>query len=644
MREWIAILLLLLCGKVLLCQQTRERSISEELSEAILSYLENTVSEDAVNEEMVADLLAYYQMLMVSPLDINRADREDLESLIILTDFQICSILDYRKEYGLFLSVNELFQIPGIDHDLASLLIRFVTAGQKAKPAKISLASLFTDGKSQVLFRAKSILEQQQGYRPISRDEFEKKPDSRYLGSKMTLYSQYKFAFSDRLQMCATLEKDAGERGVDYKSLNLSFNNVGILEKLVIGDYAARFGQGLVLWNSLSLNSATDPKSFKKTVSGIVPYNSTDENLSLRGIAATMEKGRVKFSLFGSQRAYDARIHDGKYTSLIKTGLHNTVTSLERKGSLGCSLLGMNLSYSVDKFRVSGNAILYKYNHPYGGRDTLRHSKEMVAGGYSTNAGVDFYWVMDKIRLFGELAADRSASLAGLVGVLFSVNGKMELALLCRDYSNCYNAPYASLDKGEKISLSYYMGKYWKACLGFESRRDFHNLAATLNFDKGKEKTKYYFNLSNSSKRTSIRNSICYPVTQWLKFADRVDVAFTGGSKINIGSHLYHEIMCETVSKKISGSFRIAAFNVPIWDVRIYSYEKDMLYGFSIPACYGKGIRYYLNIHYSPLNCLDFWAKISSTHYLDRDKIGEGPEMIGGPSVSEAKIQIRWMF
>jgi hypothetical protein len=35
-------------------------------------------------------------------------------------------------------------------------------------------------------------------------------------------------------------------------------------------------------------------------------------------------------------------------------------------------------------------------------------------------------------------------------------------------------------------------------------------------------------------------------------------------------------------------------FNTDDWDTRIYTYENDLLYSYSIPALYGRGSRNYL--------------------------------------------------
>lgn len=652
MRRLIVMFLLLSGGRLLFCQEIKNKEIPEEIFRTIMEYAENAAEDGSDPQSMVEELTDLFGSLLVSPLNINKASREDFEKLLILSDFQIESILDYRTEYGALFSMNELYQIPGLDSKLVTLLTFFFIVSQGDSSPEFNLKSLIAGGKTQLLLRGKGVIEKQQGYSPVTKEDFEKNPDCRYLGSPGLVYTQLKYEYADRLQVAVTIEKDSGEKGVDYKSLNITVNNTGPVERVVIGDFTAHFGQGLVVWNSFSISSNMEPNSFRKPQGGIAPYNSTDENLSFRGIAATINIKKLKVTIMGSHRAYDARLEDGVYTSLIKTGLHNTTTTLERKGSLIGSVLGANLTFSGNKIRISGSSLLYKHNLAYGGRDSLKLEKDRILNGYGGNFGADFYWVLNKVRIFGEAAADHTGSMAGIVGFLYSPYYKLMTAILFRSYSKDYYAPFAGAvsksgntndELGVKCSVTYLAGKYWRLSSSVEILKTYHYLSFTGNFSK---ETGFgcYFKLLQSQKRASLRYNISYPVTNLIQFVNRLDVNTFGEGKTWLGVHLFHEAIYKSKSKKMDTSFRIAVFSAPIWDVRIYSYERDILYGFSLPVYYGKGIRWYFNLHFSPLKSVDVWFKISQTHYLDRDIIGEGLDLITGPSKSEAKLQLRWRF
>ncbi len=653
MRGLIAIALLLIGGDVLFCQSTGSRDIPEEVVRIISEYAESITAEGENRPDFIEEIIEMYQNLLVSPLNINDASRKDLERLVILNDFQIESIIDYRKEYGSILSINELLLIPGVGHDVAEMLLPFLCTGTNESKLVFKDWTFLKDSRSQILARGKWFIEKQQGYTPISREEFTKYPNSRYLGPPGQNYLQYKLSFSDKLRLALTVERDGGERGVDYSSFNVALSKTGPVEALVIGDYSARFGQGLVVWNSFSLSSSSEPRSLRKSEMGLNPYNSTDENLAMRGISTTVNLKRFKVTLFLSNRKYDARIdEDGKYTSLLRTGLHNTTTTLERRRSLKGSLLGSNISYSADRIKLGYTAILYKYNLPYGGDDPLKQFKDRYHNGYGGNAAIDIYWVLDKIRVFGEVASDHTASFAWLAGIIYSPCSRFESSFLIRDYSKNYYAPFAGAvsrsvlpndETGVKALFAFNAGKYWRLTSGVEILSGYHNVTVTACYKRDKSFAGL-IKFVQTMKKYSLRYSVDYKVTKKIRFADRVDLVALDGAKLNTGIHFYHEVIYEALNKKIDMSLRLAAFNATVWDVRIYSYERDVLYGYSVPVSYGKGLRWYINIHLKPIKAFDLWLRLAQTRYLDRDITGEGPDMIKGPSKSEAKVQIMWRF
>ncbi|MFA5849698.1 MAG: helix-hairpin-helix domain-containing protein [Bacteroidales bacterium] len=653
MRRLIAIALLLIGGDALFCQGTGNRYIPEAVVRIISEYAESITAEGENRPDFTEEIIEMYQNMLTSPLNINNASRKDLERLVVLNDFQIESIIDYRKEYGSLLSIKELLLIPGIDTEVAEMLAPFLYTGSNESKVVFNMGSFLKDGRSQMVARGKCIIEKQQGYKPISREEFSRYPNSRYLGPPGQNYLQYKFSYSDKLRLGLTIERDGGERGIDYKNINVALSKSGPVEALVIGDYSARFGQGLVVWNSFSLSSSSEPRSLRKSEMGLNPYNSTDENLSLRGISTTVNFKRFKVTLFLSNRKYDARIdEEGKYTSLLRTGLHNTTTTLERRRSLRGSLVGANTSYSTDRLKLGYTTILYKFNLPYGGDDSLKRFKDRYHNGYGGNAAIDIYWVLDKIRVFGEVASDHTASFAWLTGIIYSPDNKFESSLLLRDYSKNYYAPYAGAvsrsvlpndERGVKAIFAYNAGKNWRLTSGVEVLRGYHNITLTASYKRGKSIASF-IKFVQSLKKYSLRYSLDYKLTDRIRFVNRFDLVASDGDKLHTGVHFYHEVLFETLNKRFDASLRLAAFNASVWDVRIYTYERDVLYGYSVPASYGKGLRWYINIHVKPLRALDLWLRLAQTRYLDRDKIGEGPDMIEGPSKSEAKVQIIWRF
>ena len=94
----------------------------------------------------------------------------------------------------------------------------------------------------------------------------------------------------------------------------------------------------------------------------------------------------------------------------------------------------------------------------------------------------------------------------------------------------------------------------------------------------------------------------------------------------------------------VSFNLRLAYFDVQDYGARIYAYENDVLYQFSVPAFNNRGFRTYLNIRYRIIKGIDFWLKASNTHYTNISEISSGPNAVIGNNLTEVKMQLRFKF
>ncbi len=96
--------------------------------------------------------------------------------------------------------------------------------------------------------------------------------------------------------------------------------------------------------------------------------------------------------------------------------------------------------------------------------------------------------------------------------------------------------------------------------------------------------------------------------------------------------------------KPFSGNIRLQYFETDDYNSRIYAYENDVLFSYSIPAFFDKGYRYYININYDFKKKLSFWLRWTQTIYHDQTSIGSGLDEIPGNHKSEIKLQAAWSF
>ena len=89
---------------------------------------------------------------------------------------------------------------------------------------------------------------------------------------------------------------------------------------------------------------------------------------------------------------------------------------------------------------------------------------------------------------------------------------------------------------------------------------------------------------------------------------------------------------------------RLAIFDTQDFNTRIYAYENDVLYNFSIPAYYGKGMRFYINAHWDINRKMSIWLRYANFFYSDRNVISSGLEEIQGNNKSDFRVQMRFAF
>jgi hypothetical protein len=96
--------------------------------------------------------------------------------------------------------------------------------------------------------------------------------------------------------------------------------------------------------------------------------------------------------------------------------------------------------------------------------------------------------------------------------------------------------------------------------------------------------------------------------------------------------------------KNYSGNIRLQYFETDSYNSRLYAYEDDVLYSFSIPVLYGKGVRYYINAHYEFSKKLGLWCRFAQTIYKDQATVGTGLDQINGNKKTEVKLQAIYQF
>ena len=149
-----------------------------------------------------------------------------------------------------------------------------------------------------------------------------------------------------------------------------------------------------------------------------------------------------------------------------------------------------------------------------------------------------------------------------------------------------------------------------------------------------------------NEQRQSVRFNARYKISDAVTLGNRIEWMNyrIGKSKPENGFVIYQDATFKMLSFPLSFNARLAIFKTSSYNSRIYTYENDVLYSFSIPAYYGNGMRYYLTLRYSVTRNIDFWVRFSQTQMFDSKTIGSGLDMIDASHKSEIKLQMRLRF
>ena len=308
-------------------------------------------SEEEIDYNTLFDDIYQY---LESPLNLNTANREELEKLYLLTDFQILSLRKYIRDNGPLLSIYELPLVYGFDEALARDIEPLVTL----VPQERDLTGTKRKSSHQLLTRVSSVLEEQKGYSGISDSALAASPNSRYTGNRLRITTRYRYHWGDKILIGYKGDKDPGEaffsgensKGFDFNSAYFQVNDIWKFKSILAGDYQVRTGQGLSLWSGLAFGKSPDIINIRKKGDVLKSYNSIDENRFMRGVSATMELGDFDITGFFSQKKIDANIMEDTigdqwyFTSFQTSGYHRTTAEISDKDAVRETIAGGNVN------------------------------------------------------------------------------------------------------------------------------------------------------------------------------------------------------------------------------------------------------------------------------------------------------------
>ena len=666
--------------------------VTEPVTSNTEQQLENITENNEDQETEDDSYLQQMVQFIKNPIALNEADVADLNQLRILTPIQIQNFILYRNLVGKLIDVYELQAVPGWDIGTIQKIRPCISVSTQVSFAG-TLKSRIKKGEHIILFRLSQVPERSKGYLIDSSTA-----TNFYPGSPQKLLLRYKYNYKNLFQYGIVAEKDAGEQffkgkqkqGFDFYSAHIFIRKIGIIKSLAIGDFTVNLGQGLTQWQSLAFKKSVDVMNIKREGEVLRPYNSAGEINFHRGLAVTLAKKNWQLTVFGSYRKIDANFvadtsqsRDDFVSSLQTSGYHRTKSETDDKAIQRQLTFGGNFSYQLKRLHLGINAVQYKFKFPLV-KSADPYNKYALSGSSFGNYSFDYSYTFRNMHFFGEAAFTSSFSKAFVNGLLISASSRVDLSLLYRNISKSYQSlytyaftegTYPTNEKGLYAGISIRPGSAWR----IDAYADFYKFPwlryrvdapstgsdylIQLNYKPNKQLeiyTRYHAESkainSNPAQLTlspviqqpkkNWRTQVSYKINTAVSIRSRAEIVWfdKSGAAEEQGFLIYFDFIYKPFLRPFSGNIRMQYFDTEGYNSRIYAYENDVFYSFSIPVFYEKGYRYYANINYDLNKKISFWIKWAQTLYRDKSLIGTGLDEIKGNSKSEIKLQIAYKF
>lgn len=663
----IRILLFLLIyffSKKTYCQETLLQDTYEQFSQR-----DDPSSEDDTYQQS----LDYF---IKNALDLNQAEGDDLEAFTFLTVLHISAFLRYREIAGKLVSVYELQAIPGWDLETIQKILPYIRVGP-AFTLKEDLMKRFINGEYAVITRMV--------YNPETTEQS-------YPGGREQVFSRIQYRYANTLQWGFTGEKDSGEPwfggrrryGFDFYSGHLFFRKSGIVKAFALGDYVVNVGQGLIHWQSMAFRKGADILQIKRQAEVLRPYHSAGEVFFQRGVGITIGENKWSLTGFYSSRKMDGTVmYDSieggeQLLSWKKDGYHRSERELSLKNTWRLNTSGVCFRLGSASNIVSLNVLHYAMSANMQKPDLPYHLFSFEGRSF-TNLSIDWGITKGNVHWFGEAAVHNLKGFAFLSGLLISLDSRMSFSFLWRKISPVYQSLFGnaftessgvSNENGIFAGISFKPSPKWK----IEGYVDLYRfpwlryqkdapVAGTDFFVQCSHRFSKEFELltryrvesvnENEEDMFSHRQMAGYSVhkKQWrtqfqmkinksLLLRSRAEMiwVYVSNPEPDRGFLAYTDLIYKPLMKPYSAGFRWQFFETDSYDARIYAYENDVLFRFSVPSFNGNGKRYYLNLQYDLNKKISFWLRWAHTT-LRNNSIPPGNNHKTG-----LNIQIRFIF
>lgn len=673
---------------------------AQEIGSTGEQQLENLANVDEAEIEDDSYIVKLEQVKK-HPVNLNVTTANELKALGLLSDLQIDNLLNYRRLLGKLVSVYELQAVPTWDSATIQKLLPFIRITDDGMQID-KLRKRFKSGDNSFLFRYVQILEKAKGFNKPSADK-----TNYYAGSKHKLLFRYQYNYKNLLQWGILGDKDAGERflkgnqqyGFDFYSFHFFIRKSGLIKNLALGDFTVNLGQGLTQWQNMAFKKSAATIAVKRQASVLQPYHSSGEFQFHRGAGITLQKNKWEITLFASLKkisanlVFDTLSNQSYISSILTSGYHRTISeNIDRKTARQVAY-GGNLNYQFKNGHIGANFIQYRFSYPIAASSNP-YQIFNVNGRSLSNASVDYGYTWRNMHFFGEMAIDRLFNKAIINGMLLSASNSVDISILNRKIDKAYQSQNANaftentfpvnengfytglalrpfygirIDAYADVFLFPWLksrvaapsgGKDYFVQLTYTPSKQLEMYVRFRNESKDLNLSNYLFinELINRIPRQNMRWQTNWRLNSQVMLRNRVELLWYDkkGIASEKGFLAYADGFYQPPLRPFAINMRLQYVETEGFNSRLYAYENDLLYSYSIPAFYNKIFRYYFNFQFKwrlkakktitqgPV--LQTWLRWSRSVYQNQRTIGSGLDEIPGNKKSEIKAQVLISF
>lgn len=508
-------------------------------------------------EELDSSEVERLEDFLERPLRVNMVPQSRLVASGLLSPYQAASLEDYRSRHGNVMSYTELAAVDGFGPEAVRKLKPFIS---------LECTEVHADAM------------------PIRHDLSVK---TAYKATGMPVESSWSYGLKYRLKADKLTASIGTSRAYSAKtpwpeyytgSLSYDFRKVSV----VIGDFNARFGQGLALWSGAFMTSLSSPDAFMKKPSGISPTWSFTGSSALTGVAAETALGPFRVTAL-----------------MAVSGAAANLTYLTRHGHA-------SMTYSGSK------------------------------------ASVDGAFCVRGVNIYSEAVYDFASGLpAAVCGTQFNASEKVRLASLARYCpGDQYQAAFSGAFKTSGLesegtfsvdAICYPLGKVKGQTHSIQVKALANWECALSPSLRLKFRLSERFRTWGNRFRTDLRADLSYMSGPWV-----MNMRLNALRSVNTSFVSYFEEGRKTSDMSIY--LRQGIFFVDHWDDRIYVYERDAPGSFNVPAMYGRGwfASAVASAHVTGSIRLYARASYVGYHFMENEK--------RKPGKAELKFQIVFRF